>query len=141
MSGIRSELATGMRSGRLDRRRASAFTLLEVLIAVGVFAMAGLGLLIALEATVRGAGAVQRENEIRAQIESRLARLSVGPLQENATESELDGTLYREAVEREEVTDAALTRLEGFWKVGVTATWREAGVEQSWAVSHLVYQP
>jgi Tfp pilus assembly protein PilV len=115
--------------------------LLEVLIAVGVFAMAGLGLMIALEATVRGAGAVQRENEIRAQLESRLARLSVGPLQEVATESELEGTLYEEVVAPEEVTDAELTALEGYWKVGVTARWREAGEEQVWAVSHLAYQP
>ncbi len=130
----------GVRLGDSSKAR-SAFTLLEILIAVGVFAMAGLGLMIALEATVRGAGTVQRENEIRAQIESRLARLSVGPLEEMADESELDGTVYDEVVAREEVTDADLTALQGYWRVGVTARWRASGQEQEWAVSHLVYQP
>ncbi len=130
-----------MRVGGGWLRKRGGFTLLEVLIAVGVFAMAGLGLMIALEATIRGAGAVQRENEIRAQLESRLARLSVGPLQEAGEETELEGTLYQAVVEREEVTNAELTTLEGYWKVAVTAAWREAGQEQVWTVSHLVYQP
>ncbi len=117
------------------------FTLLEVLVALGIFAMGVLGLMLALQATVQGASSVQRENEIRGQLESRLARLSVGPLQEFAEGDEFEGTAYAEEVTQEEVTDAEATVLTGFWRVRVEATWLQAGAEQKWAVSHLVYQP
>lgn len=117
------------------------FTLLEVLVALGIFSMGVLGLMLALQATVQGASAVQRENEIRAQLESRLARLSVGPLQEFAEAEEFEGTAYAEEVTREEVTDSEAVVLNGFWRVRVVARWQQAGQEQEWAASHLVYQP
>lgn len=117
------------------------FTLLEVLVALGIFAMGVLGLMLALQATVQGATSVQRENEIRAQLESRLARLSVGPLQEFAEGTEFEGTSYGEEVLREEVTNSEATVLNGFWRVRVVARWQQEGAEQEWVASHLVYQP
>ncbi len=100
-----------------------------------------MGLLMALDGTVGASRAVQRENEIRAQLESRLARLSVGPLEELKDEGEFDGTLYEAEVSREEISNDEQTLLDGFWRIRVVANWREAGAEQEWAVSHLVYQP
>ncbi len=125
----------------LGGRGRRGFTLLEVLVALGIFAMGVLGLMLALQATVRGATSVQRENEIRTQLESRLARLSVGPLQEFAEGDELEGTSYAEEVIREEVTNSEAEVLNGFWRVRVVAIWQQDGTEQEWAVSHLVYQP
>lgn len=121
--------------------RERGFTLLEVLVALGIFAMGVIGLMLALEATIQGSSAVQRENEIRAQLESRLARLSVGPLQELADGEEFEGTAYDAEVTREEVTNSEAEELDGFWKVRVVARWQQAGEEQEWAVGHLVYQP
>lgn len=124
---------------RFDRSR-RGFTLLEVLMAVGIFAVAAMGLLLALDATLDGAQATQREAMVRNGLANRLALASVGPLRPGRQEEEDQGVTYRVEVDREEVTNAERTLLRGFWRVRVTAEWTADGTPQRWAASHLLYR-
>jgi type II secretory pathway pseudopilin PulG len=114
--------------------------LLEVLVAVGVFALAALGLLGALESALDGARATQKASMVREGLSNRLASLSVGslrPLQNDDTEN---GVTYHEKVDREEVQNADGVILRGFWRISVSAAWPDTGGPQTWTVSHLVYR-
>jgi prepilin-type N-terminal cleavage/methylation domain-containing protein len=122
------------------RARRAGFTLLEVLMAVGIFAFAAMGLLLALGSTLDGAKATQREADVRNGLANRLARLSVGPLRAFDDEETEAGVKYRSEVSREEVTNSERTLLRGFWRLRVTADWNSSGGPQTWTVSHLIYR-
>jgi prepilin-type N-terminal cleavage/methylation domain-containing protein len=121
-------------------RRARGFTLLEVLIAVGIFAFAALGLLLALDSAIDGARGTQRNAKVREGLENRLASLSVGSLRSLEEDETEDGVSYHMEVQREEVTNDEKTLLRGFWRLKVRAEWTSSGTPQSWEVSHLVYR-
>lgn len=122
-------------------RRYHAFTLIETLTALGIFCFAVLGLLFALHVTANAASDTQKDIRIRNQMESRLARLSLAPLKQGSSQAELDGVSYAEAVEPVEVRSGNKGSLPGYWKVGVTAKWKDGSEMQSWASSHLVWSP
>ncbi len=121
-------------------RGRGAFTLLEVLMAVGIFAFAAIGLMMALGSTLDGARLTQREAAVRHGLENRLARLSVGPAKPVNNKDVENGVTYVVRAEREEVTNATHTLLRGFWRFKVTAQWATSGGPQEWTVSHLVYR-
>jgi prepilin-type N-terminal cleavage/methylation domain-containing protein len=122
------------------RRGRAGFTLLEVLLAMGIFAFAAMGLMLALGSTLDGAKATQREADVRNGLANRLARLSVGPLRAINDVDEEGGVKYRSEVSREEVTNSERTLLRGFWRLRVTADWNSPGGPQTWVVSHLIYR-
>ena len=122
------------------RKARRAFTLLEVLMAVGVFAFAALGLMIALASALGGAHNVQREAMVRDGLASRLASLSVGSLRPFTADDTENGVNYHEEVEREEVTNDTKTILRGFWRIRVKAEWADGNSPQTWEVSHLVFR-
>ncbi len=117
------------------------FTLLETLIAVGIFAFAALGLLAALDGAVSAAVMVQRQAAVRGQIESLTARMAVGPFQEGSTNVMINGVEYEQEIAREELRSRDNTILPGYWRLRVVAKWNEGGQEQEWTVSHLEYFP
>lgn len=121
-------------------RRPRGFTLLEVLIAVAVFAFAALGLLLALDSTIDGSRETLRDAKVREGLQSRLASLSVGSLRALSEDEVDDGVTYHMDVEREEVTNDEKTLLRGFWRLKVRADWTSSGSPQTWEVSHLVYR-
>lgn len=126
---------------RFDPRAARrAFTLLEVLMAVGIFALAAMGLMLALESTLDGARATQREAEVRSGLANRLARLAVGPPRAGRSEDKENGIAYRSEMDREEVTNSQRTILRGFWRLRVTAEWSTSDGPQKWTASHLIYR-
>jgi len=116
-----------------------AFTLIEVLTAMGIFSFAVLGLLFALNVTVEASRDVQRQKVIRGEIESRLARMSLPPLKEFSASVEQDGILYREEIRPESVKTQDLSLLPGYWRVRVLAEWKAGGQPQRWDVSHLIW--
>lgn len=120
---------------------AGAFTLLEVLTAMGVFCFAVLGLLFALNTAADASREAQEQKRIRAQVENRLARLSVPPLKAFAANEEADGVRFSEEIRPEPVKSADLSLLPGYWRVRVLAEWKEGGRLQQWDVSHLVWKP
>jgi type II secretion system protein I len=123
-----------------SRRTRQAFTLLEVLIAVGIFAFAALGLLLALERSMDGARTMQRDSLVRNGLQNRLASLSVGSLRPISQDETENGVAYHMEVQREEVTNDQKTILRGFWRIKVRAEWTGGGSPQSWEVSHLVFR-
>ena len=119
----------------------SAFTLLEVLVAMGIFALAVLGLLHALNVTVDTARDIQRQKEIRRNLESRVARLSGNPLNPFSSTDEQKGVLYTEEVRPEPLKSRDLAILSGYWIVKVRAEWRDGADSRSWSIFHLVWNP
>lgn len=108
--------------------------------AVGIFAFAAIGLLMALDGTLDGARVTQREAEVRNGLANRMARLSVGPARPVNDRDVENGVTYAVEAEREEVTNANQTLLRGFWRFKVTATWATSTGPQEWTISHLVYR-
>jgi Type II secretory pathway, pseudopilin PulG len=122
------------------RSRRAGFTLLELVMALGVFAFAVIGLMMALEATVDGARLTQQSSEVRNGLENRLARLSVGRLRPFTDEETIGGVTFFEKVDREEVETGENVVLPGFWRIRVVARWEDPSGPQEWEVSHLVYR-
>ncbi len=120
--------------------RRGGFTLIEVLMAVGIFAFAAMGLMIALGSTLDGAQETQREASVRDGLANRLASLSVGPLRPLSSDDHEAGVKYHMEVQREEVTNATKTILRGFWRLRVRADWGPQNSPQTWEVSHLIYR-
>lgn len=127
-------------SASLRRKSAAGFTLLEMLIALGIFAFAVIGLMMALEHTVDAARLTQREGAVRNGIENRLARLSVGRLRPLVNEETIGGVTFFEKVDREEMRSIENVELPGFWRISVTAQWKDPAGEQKWEASHLVFR-
>jgi prepilin-type N-terminal cleavage/methylation domain-containing protein len=125
---------------RFDRTTHGGFTLFEVLIAVGIFAFAAMGLMMALDASLDGARSTQREADVRNGLENRLARYSSGPLRAGEDDEEENGVQYHAEIGREEVTKSDRTILRGFWRVRVTAKWSDSRGPQQWTLSHLLYR-
>lgn len=115
------------------------FTLMEVLVAVAVFAFAVLGLLFALNVTTDAARETLRQQALRAELQNRLARLSVPPYNEGRQTEEAGGIRYTSEVAREPIKAADLTLMDGYWRIRVLAEWKENGKNYEWDVSHLAF--
>ncbi len=110
-----------------SRLCARGFTLMEVLVAVAVFAFAVLGLLFALNVTTDAARETLRQQALRAELQNRLARLSVPPYNEGRQTEESGGIRYTSEITREQIKDSELTLMEGYWRIRVLAEWKENG--------------
>ena len=64
---------------RCTTRRQEGFTLLEVLLALGVFALAAVGLVVAIDTALRAALSVRERSMARRELESRLAYCLADP--------------------------------------------------------------
>ncbi|HEY8900362.1 MAG TPA: prepilin-type N-terminal cleavage/methylation domain-containing protein [Chthoniobacterales bacterium] len=129
-----------MRSERRRSRGRGGFTLLEVLMAVAIFAFASIGLLMALQTSLAGAQATQRDSQVQTGLSNRLARYSVGPMRAVEEDEAENDVNYHIQVGREEVTNEDRALLRGFWRISVTASWTDDGGPQEWTASHLVYR-
>jgi len=104
----------------------SAFTLFEVLIALGVFAIAVTGLAIALDSAVMAAFEARERALARMVLESRLsAVMSDPPVSGSRTIEARDnnGVRVEELMEKFEVKTTNGTPVTGLWKVKITADW------------------
>jgi len=125
-------------SARMGNRH--AFTLLEMLTAMGIFCFAVLGLLYALEVSVDASRELQRQKAVRTQLENRLARLSLPPLKALSRSVEADGVKYTEEIQSEPVKSGGVD-ITGYWRVRVLAEWKAGGEAERWDASHLVWNP
>lgn len=126
--------------------RARGFTLLEVLIALGMFVFAVGGLALALDRAFSASIILRRDDEIRQQIESLIDQAMVLPIEtlKQGTESgpDLLGVKYASVAEPvEDLVNKDQATLGGIYKVTVRATWKEGGAEQQWKEEFLRYQP
>jgi len=123
------------------RRRGNAFTLVEALVALGVFSFAVLGFLMAFDTTLGAAREVRREAMIRQILEDRIAWLEHAPLEPR--EARIDGPIpkmiIREEIAPERLVDESRNIYEGFWKVRVLVEWDRAGEKETMEAGFLRY--
>jgi type II secretion system protein I len=121
----------------------SAFTLFEVLIALGVFAIAVTGLVVALDSAVMAAFEARERALARMVLESRLsAVLSDPPVTGNRVIEARDnnGVRVEETMEKFEAKTTNGTLVTGLWKIKVSADWGERGRKKETA-EILLYKP
>jgi len=124
----------------------AGFTLLEVLIALGMFVLAVGGLALALDRAFAASILLRRDDEIRQQVESLVDQsmvLSINTLQQGL-ESGPDalGVKYTTVAEPvEDLVNKDEQVLGGIWKITVRAVWEEGSQEQEWKEEFLRYQP
>ena len=126
-----------------DPSGAGGFTLFEVLVALGIFCLAIIGLLFACNSALDAAREVRFEAAVRRLLEDRVAELEgmdAGDYAQ-AFDSALPGVAIHESISRETVVDHERTILEGFWKVAVQARWVRDGEERSLEAEFLRYEP
>ncbi|MFM8716158.1 MAG: prepilin-type N-terminal cleavage/methylation domain-containing protein [Spartobacteria bacterium] len=119
-----------------------AFTLFEVLIALGVFAVAVTGLALALQSAVDAALNARSRMLARTMIESRLASAMANPPLDGRREIEgrtNNGIHVVETFEQAEIRDTNNAILPGMWRLKVTAEPARGGIKETAEI--LVYRP
>jgi prepilin-type N-terminal cleavage/methylation domain-containing protein len=119
------------------------FTLVEALVALGVFAFAVMGFMLAFESALQAAREVRREALIRQILEDRIAWLEHAPLTptENRIEGPLPGMIIREVISPEEMLDEERTILIGFWRMRVLVEWPGSTGTETLEAGFLRYGP
>ena len=136
------------RLGRVDPfliapRPCGAFTLFEVLIALGVFAIAVTGLVVALDSAVMAAFEARERALARMVLESRLsAVMSDPPLSGSRVIEARDnnGVRVEETMETFEAKTTNGTPVTGLWKIKISADWGERGRKKETA-EILLFKP
>jgi len=122
----------------------SAFTLFEVLIALGVFAIAVTGLVVALDSAVQAAIEARDRALARIMLESRLsAAMSVPPPFNGKRVIEArdnNGVRVEETLEAFEAKTTNGTLVPGLWKLTIAADWGEGKAGKETA-EILIYKP
>ena len=126
--------------------KSGGFTLLEVLVALGMFTLAVGGLALALDRAFSANNMMRRDAEVRQQLESLIDQAMVMPIQEleQGQESGPDalGVEYFMGAElTEDFRNMDDEILDGLWLVTVRARWKEQGERQEWQETFLRYQP
>lgn len=118
------------------------FTLFEVLVALGVFAIAVTGLAIGLQSTVEAALGARERALARFMIESRLAAAMTDPPLDGRREIDgrtNNGISVVETFEQVELTDTNGQIIPGMWKLQVTAELGRGGSKERAEI--LVFRP
>ncbi len=121
------------------------FTLLEMLTAMFMFVLAVGGLALAMDKIFAANVLMQRDAEIRQQLESLLDEAMVLPMEilEAGRESDPDamGARYFLSAVPAELRNMDDEELPGLWWVTVRAEWIEGKEKQEWEEKFLRYQP
>lgn len=122
-------------------RTQRAFTLLEVLLAMGIFGISVLGMMTALNDTLNAARDARTGQRVRGELENRLAALEDVELREMDRVTELKSPVMtvKETIRREPVITRGRDQLGGFWRVSVTAEWMAGGEpnrEEAWILRY-----
>jgi hypothetical protein len=121
----------------------SAFILLEVVIAIGVFMVAITGIVVALNAIIDSSLAVRKENTILVKMETRLAEARFLPLQEGTfpdEEPDTEGVLFTRVVTPLEMENKDAVPLGNLFKVQIVATWQDGIRKESQTAEIYVLQ-
>lgn len=122
--------------------KTKAFTLFEVLIALGVFAVAVTGLALALQSAVDAALKARSRMLARTMIESRLASAMANPPLDGRREIDSrtnNGIHVLETFEQAEIRYTNNAILPGMWRLKVTAESSRGGIKEMAEI--LVYRP
>ncbi len=128
---------------RKSPRRADGMVLLELIVALTVFALVAFALVGALDAGMTVAGERDQIDAATRGLSNQLARLQVGrvdPVNRDVPAG-ADGIAYHLTVAPALLRDQHDELLSGLYRATVTASWRAEGREEDRSVSELIYQP
>ena len=124
------------------RQLRSAFTLLEVMLAVTVFSIGVLGLLTALNTTVDAAKGFDREAQVALALQNQLAEAReaewTGPGVETEGPDEL-GVTYTREIEPLDLQNRDGRPLDRLYRLKITASWGAEGNEETQVAEVYVY--
>ena len=125
------------------RRSRGGHMLLEVMLAAGIFSMAGIALVVALNDMAHTFSRARRVTAVRIQLESRLADARVHPLVPLKDKSDPDstGVVYEREIAPLEITNDDKILLTNLYRITLKARWLEGAVEQEEEAEIYVYQP
>lgn len=124
---------------KVSRFKSKGFTLFEVLVALGVFAFAIIGLLMALDSALSAASDARFETLVRRQLENSMAKLeSIEPQEyKEVMEIAMPAMRITETMTAETIVTEERIRLDGFWRVRIEATWSRRGREETFSAEFL----
>jgi type II secretory pathway pseudopilin PulG len=122
------------------------FTLIEVLVALGMFVLAVGGLALALDRAFAASNLLRQEDEIRQQMASLIDESMILPIdvltQGRETGPDALGVKYSVSAEPlEDLRNKNDEVLGGLWTVTVRAEWEQNGEAAEWKEEFLRYQP
>ncbi len=120
-----------MRRVRFSNR--GGFSLLEVILALGVFVVAGVGLMTALNSLAKASTESVDESRVTGQLRTLLTEVSRQPFlqpDETVTDPDPYGISYRILVEPAEFTTAKGEELEDMFRIEITAFRRRGGRDE-----------
>lgn len=132
-----------MRIFRPIRRRSYGYALLDVILAVTVFAFWGAGLVTLLQRISETSNNYSHDRLIQYQLESILTEMKHRPVEEMTSER-LDEALdvtFRTTVEPLNLANVGGEALEDLYQLTATATWMDAGGEQVETARIYIHQP
>jgi prepilin-type N-terminal cleavage/methylation domain-containing protein len=133
-----------MNAKRINRRvRDGGMVLLEVMMALSVFAIVSLGLVTALDKSFDVARDRNAADESARGMRNQLALLHGSPLApgEKDLGADASGISYHLAVTPEPMLDQKRQPVVGIYRATITAAWKRDGRAETRTISELVYQP
>ena len=117
--------------------------LLEVMLAVGIFALAGVALVTALNRLAETYTEARRIGHIRLELASRLDEARVLPISvsRKKTEPDAQGVTYEKEEAILPIQNDDKTPVPGLWRITVTARWLTGVTDQQEQAEIYVYQP
>jgi hypothetical protein len=111
--------------------------------ALGIFAMAVVGAMVALNAVLTAAREVRLSDAARSQMENRVAVLEGEELKdmERTVKADAMGIVFKESLHREKVTGNDGKVRDGFWKATIVEQWNLGGVKGEEKAEFLRYGP
>lgn len=111
--------------------------------ALGIFAMAVVGAMTALNAVLGAAREVRQSDAVRTQMENRVAVLEGEELKEmeRTVKGGVMGIVFKESLRRENVTGKDGQILSGFWRATVIAQWGVGSAKGEEKAEFLRYGP
>lgn len=120
-----------------------AFTLLEVMLAVMIFAIAVVGLLMALSTTIGTASAFDREGKVALSLQNQLAEareIDFAAGTETVGPDEL-GVVYTRDITPLQLQNKDGQGLNGLYSIRITANWGQGGPDETETAEVYVYKP
>jgi hypothetical protein len=123
-------------------RPRGGYILMEVMLATGIFAMAGVSLAIVLSQAISAGGRVQRESDITWALESKLAQARLDRLTPGVQtlQGDGDGVVYTREVGVLDMKNMKNNSMNGLYGLKITAKWKEERRNVEMVAQTYVYQ-
>lgn len=131
------------RANTRQGRRTSAFALVDVLLAVTIFALSVTGLVVTMQKIQENSNSYARDRQIQYGLEAAIAEAKLRPVEEVNVETRDEAlqVTYATLAEPLELSNVDGKALADLYKVTVTATFLDAGGEQREKAEVYLYKP